>query len=227
MTDLTPRRPHVRLTRLALQDFRNYAYAPAPPRWPPRLPLWRKRLGQDQPDGSRLHALARPRPARAEFTDLIRRDADGQLARSWALSSDVRDGDIDRKLALSLEIDEQGRSKRTARLDGVNTTQNDLGELMRIIWLTPSMDRVFAGPAGDRRRFLDRQVMAHFPSHGLRRRRLREGDAPARPRRGAQAPRHVYRRHRRRLGPAPHGLRGRRQRDRRGAGRPRRPKSTW
>ena len=37
---------------------------------------------------------------------------------------------------------------------------------MRIIWLTPAMDRVFAGPAGDRRRFLDRQVMAHFPSHG-------------------------------------------------------------
>ena len=27
------------------------------------------------------------------------------------------------------------------------------------------MDRVFAGPAGDRRRFLDRQVLAHFPSH--------------------------------------------------------------
>jgi len=101
----------------------------------------------------------------AEFTDLIRRDADGRLARSWALSADVRDGDIDRKLALSLERDDQGRSKRTARLDGVNTSQNDLGELMRIIWLTPSMDRVFAGPAGDRRRFLDRQVLAHFPSH--------------------------------------------------------------
>jgi flagellar motor protein MotB len=46
---------------------------------------------------------------------------------------------------------------------------------------------------------------------------------PQGPRRGAQAPGHVYRRHRRRLGPAPHGLRGRRQRDRRGAGRPLRP----
>src|SRR5262245_43802 len=28
------------------------------------------------------------------------------------------------------------------------------------------MERVFAGPAGDRRRFFDRQVLAHFPSHG-------------------------------------------------------------
>ena len=52
-----------------------------------------------------------------------------------------------------------------------------------------------------------------------RRLRRRFDQGAARPRRGAQAPRHVHRRHRRRLGPAPHGLRGRRQRDRRGAGR--------
>ena len=43
---------------------------------------------------------------------------------------------------------------------------------------------------------------------------------PEGPRCRAQAPRHVYRRHRRRLRPAPHGVRGRRQCDRRGAGRP-------
>ena len=165
MTDLTPRRPHVRLTRLALQDFRNYATL--------QLRLDGRHVCLYGANGSGktnlMEAVSMLSPGRglrgAEFTDLIRRDADGQLARSWAISSDVRDGDIDRKLALSLEMDEQGRSKRTARLDGVNTTQNDLGELMRIIWLTPSMDRVFAGPAGDRRRFLDRQVLAHFPSH--------------------------------------------------------------
>jgi DNA replication and repair protein RecF len=102
----------------------------------------------------------------AEFSELVRRDAEGTAARGWALSADVNEGGLDRRLQLALEIDEQGRSKRIARLDGATTTQNDLGELMRIIWLTPSMDRVFAGPAGDRRRFLDRQVMAHFPSHG-------------------------------------------------------------
>ena len=53
-------------------------------------------------------------------------------------------------------------------------------------------------------------------------RRLDQG--AARPRRGAQAPRHVYRRYGRRLRPAPHDLRGRRQRHRRGAGGPRRPR---
>ena len=58
----------------------------------------------------------------SEFTELIRRDAEGQLARSWALSADVKDGDVDRKIGLSLELDDQGKSKRTARLDGVTAT---------------------------------------------------------------------------------------------------------
>ena len=57
----------------------------------------------------------------------------------------------------------------------------------------------------------------NIPSCRLRR-RIDQG--PQGPRRGAQAAGHVYRRHRRRLRPAPHGLRGGRQRHRRGAGRP-------
>jgi DNA replication and repair protein RecF len=39
---------------------------------------------------------------------------------------------------------------------------------LRLLWLTPSMDRLFSGPAGDRRRFLDRAVMLFDPSHGSR-----------------------------------------------------------
>lgn len=159
------RRPHVRLARLALENFRNYATL--------QLRLDGRHVCLYGANGAGktnlMEAVSMLSPGRglrgAEFTELIRRTSDGVAARNWALSADVRDGDIDRKLLLSLELDEQGRSKRTARLDGVATTQNDLGELIRIIWLTPSMDRVFAGPAGDRRKFLDRQVMAHFPSH--------------------------------------------------------------
>jgi DNA replication and repair protein RecF len=39
---------------------------------------------------------------------------------------------------------------------------------LRILWLTPAMDRLFAGPASDRRRFLDRLVIAFDPEHGGR-----------------------------------------------------------
>jgi len=160
------RRPHVRLTRLALENFRNYPAL--------QLRLDGRHVCLHGANGSGktnlMEAVSMLSPGRglrgAEFSELVRRDAEGFVARGWALSADVNEGGLDRRLQLALEIDEQGRSKRIARLDGANTTQNDLGELMRIIWLTPSMDRVFAGPAGDRRRFLDRQVMAHYPSHG-------------------------------------------------------------
>jgi DNA replication and repair protein RecF len=39
---------------------------------------------------------------------------------------------------------------------------------VRIVWLTPSMDSLFAGPAAERRRFLDRFVLAIDPNHGAR-----------------------------------------------------------
>ena len=160
-----PRRPHVRLTRLGLRDYRNYAALDL------RLDGRHVCLFGQNGSGKTnlLEAVSMLSPGRglrgAEFGDLVRQTPDGEAARGWAISTDVRDGDIDRRISLALELDEQGRSRRTARLDGVDTAQQDLGELMRVIWLTPAMDRVFAGPAGDRRRFLDRQVLAHFPSH--------------------------------------------------------------
>ena len=167
MIDALPehRRPHVRLTRLALENFRNYTTL--------QLRLDGRHVCLHGANGSGktnlMEAVSMLSPGRGlrgtEFGDLVRRDAEGHAADGWALSASVDEGGFDRRLSLALEVDELGKSKRIARLDGVNTTQNDLGELMRIIWLTPAMDRVFAGPAGDRRRFLDRQVMAHFPSH--------------------------------------------------------------
>ncbi len=159
------RRPHVRLTRLALENFRNYVSL--------QLRLDGRHVCLYGANGSGktnlMEAVSMLSPGRglrgAEFTELVRRTPEGAAARNWALSADVKEGDFDRRISLALDLDELGRSKRTARLDGAPVTQNDLGELMRIIWLTPSMDRVFTGPAGDRRRFLDRQVLAHFPSH--------------------------------------------------------------
>ena len=39
---------------------------------------------------------------------------------------------------------------------------------VRLVWLTPAMDSLFAGPASERRRFLDRFVLAIDPGHGAR-----------------------------------------------------------
>ncbi len=41
-------------------------------------------------------------------------------------------------------------------------------DYVRVVWLTPAMDGLFAGPAGERRRFLDRLVLAVDAEHGSR-----------------------------------------------------------
>lgn len=58
---------------------------------------------------------------------------------------------------------------RRVRIDGEDARSADeLLDIVRVVWMTPSMDALFTGPAGDRRRFLDRLVLAIDPNHGKR-----------------------------------------------------------
>ncbi len=55
------------------------------------------------------------------------------------------------------------------RINGANARSADeLLDIVRVIWLTPAMDALFTGPAADRRRFLDRLVLAIDTHHGQR-----------------------------------------------------------
>ena len=74
-------------------------------------------------------------------------------------------GEVD--IGTGLSLDEPG--SRRIRINGTNTKTNDeLLDHARILWLTPAVDGLFTGGAGDRRRFLDRLVLAIDPSHGKR-----------------------------------------------------------
>ena len=55
--------------------------------------------------------------------------------------------------------------RRQVRINGASASVNSLSEWLSVLWLTPAMDRLFAGSAGDRRRFLDRLVLALEPTH--------------------------------------------------------------
>ena len=67
-------------------------------------------------------------------------------------------------------------------IDGeVQKGSGALAEYMRLLWLTPAQDRLFAGPASDRRRFLDRLVAAFDPEHAARVAGVRKGHARAQP----------------------------------------------
>jgi recF protein len=58
---------------------------------------------------------------------------------------------------------------RRVRINGEPAKNTDaLLEWLRVIWVTPSMDSLFTGPSSERRRFLDRMVLAIDPAHGRR-----------------------------------------------------------
>lgn len=59
---------------------------------------------------------------------------------------------------------EQGAA-RQVRIDGKAANQIALGRLSRVVWLVPSMDRLWIEGAEGRRRFLDRIALSFDPSH--------------------------------------------------------------
>jgi len=101
---------------------------------------------------------------RAAFADMARASGAG----GWTISAQVsgmqgpvrigaawrgEDGTGGRKLVIG------GKTARSA---------GQLGQHLRIGWLTPAMDRLFTGPAGDRRRFFDRLTATLDPAHAAR-----------------------------------------------------------
>ncbi|MEM5502839.1 DNA replication/repair protein RecF [Ahrensia kielensis] len=66
-------------------------------------------------------------------------------------------------------LDPYATPVRRVRINGTPMKNADeLLDLCRVIWVTPSMDGLFTGAASDRRRFLDRMVLAIDPAHGRR-----------------------------------------------------------
>lgn len=58
---------------------------------------------------------------------------------------------------------------RKVRINGAPVrSAEEMLDWLRVMWLTPAMDSLFAGPAAERRRFIDRLVLAIDPLHGRR-----------------------------------------------------------
>ena len=55
---------------------------------------------------------------------------------------------------------------RSVTIDDKAATQTALGAVVRVLWLTPAMDRLWTEAAGDRRRFWDRVTLSLVPKHG-------------------------------------------------------------
>ncbi|MFV0281244.1 MAG: DNA replication and repair protein RecF, partial [Rhodoblastus sp.] len=100
---------------------------------------------------------------RAEFAECARAGGSGGFSVSILL------GDEQGETRLGTGLDSAGEGARKCRIDGAPVgSPRDFAERLRIVWMTPAMDGLFAGSAGERRRFLDRLVLTVDPAHGAR-----------------------------------------------------------
>jgi len=95
---------------------------------------------------------------RASAQDMTRRPE----ALGWKVSGVVQSPGGVQDIAFQSE---QG-APRQVRINDKPAPQSRLGELVRLLWLLPSMDRLWIEGAEGRRRFLDRMTLSFFPAHG-------------------------------------------------------------
>lgn len=81
-------------------------------------------------------------------------------AIGWKIRADITTPEGPREIATWAE-----GAGRQVEIDGKAAPQVALAGLLRILWLTPVMDRIWTEGASERRRFLDRVTMSFLPDH--------------------------------------------------------------
>ena len=143
------------VSRLTLTDFRSYASAMIEPG--PGFVLLAGENGAGKTN--LLEAVSLLTPGRG-----LRGSALSEMARidgAGGLSVAARLGDVE----IGTGTQATAPERRQVRINAASASVNSLSEWLSVLWLTPAMDRLFMASAGDRRRFLDRLVLALEPSH--------------------------------------------------------------
>lgn len=103
---------------------------------------------------------------RAQLDEVARADSGGGFAINVQIQTEDDEWNVGTGTVSGNGDIEAGRR---VRINGANARSTDeLLDLIRVVWLTPAMDALFTGPAADRRRFLDRLVLAIDTQHGQR-----------------------------------------------------------
>ncbi|MBM3549705.1 MAG: DNA replication/repair protein RecF [Alphaproteobacteria bacterium] len=149
--------------RLKLSNFRGYEAASVDVERQPVVLTGSNGAGKTNV----LEALSLLAPGRG-----LRRarlaDLDRQGGGAWAISARLQRS-TDEPVEVGTGRDPEGGDKRIVRIDGKPARgQAQLATIGAIQWLTPQMDGLFLGSAGDRRRFLDRLVTGADPEHAGR-----------------------------------------------------------
>lgn len=143
------------VSRLILTDFRSYASAKIEV-----APGFVLLFGENGAGKTNLlEAVSMLAPGRglrgAGLSEMARQGASG----AFAVAARLGENDIGTGTLASQP------ERRQVRVNGAPASVNSLGEWLSVLWLTPAMDRLFSGSPGERRRFLDRLVLALEPGH--------------------------------------------------------------
>ncbi|HWV51825.1 DNA replication/repair protein RecF [Pseudorhodoplanes sp.] len=156
-----------RILRLGLSNFRSYRAA--------SLSVAERPVVLVGPNGAGktniLEAISFLTPGRGLRRATLEEVAFSEGDGSWAVSAEVEGALGLATLGTGIEPP-RGEDQSPARIYRIDRepagSAADFAEHVRVIWLTPAMDGLFTGPAADRRRFLDRLVLAVDASHSSR-----------------------------------------------------------
>ena len=82
-------------------------------------------------------------------------------AIGWKIEGKVTNSISENEIVITSE---NGEARRLL-LDGKKASIMKLGQILRIVWLVPSMDRLWTEGSSGRRQFLDRLTLSYFPKH--------------------------------------------------------------
>ncbi|UWQ62392.1 DNA replication/repair protein RecF [Leisingera caerulea] len=96
----------------------------------------------------------------------LRRASAAEMARQpealgWKLRGELRAP----SQAYEVETWSEGGTARQVKIDNKSASQLALGQVARVVWLIPAMDRLWIEAAEGRRRFLDRIALSFEPGH--------------------------------------------------------------
>ncbi len=155
------------IASLRLIDFRSYAALDAA--FEPGVVALYGPNGAGKTNLLEAVSLLSPgRGLRRAAVGTLARVANGETQPAWginaALHLDAETQDEATRISIG-QVPEHPR-RRQLRIDGRQATGPELARRVSLLWLTPAQDRLFTGPASDRRKFIDRFALAFAPDHG-------------------------------------------------------------
>ncbi len=111
-----------------------------------------------------ISLLSPGRGLRRAKVNLLARVDSGTACPAWGINASLHAEDDPMRISIG-QVPEYPR-RRQLKINGKTATGPELARRISMLWLTPAQDRLFTGPASDRRKFIDRFTLAFSPDHG-------------------------------------------------------------